>query len=325
MQSAYAYHLSAPQDPLPAPPLAASAHIHPSVVSLPPLSAMDAIAPMHHHQQSQQQQQHDQQQHHHHHQQDQQQQQFQHHQAQQHLPSPSPTHSQAPPPSHMAAAVSHMAGAMYPQMPMTIPYSTAQLLNAPGGHVVRYSIPNPHMMISGGRHKKEIKRRTKTGCLTCRKRRIKVRCLFPCLYGTILTLQRQCDELHPVCRNCQKSKRTCAGYDPGVKAAQANGSGGASPPVRSPTAKSDSSSSYHHPTSSASRVDSLYSSSSSSSSAAPSHHSSLYALSMAHGSPHISAPVVGGAVMPDGSSAAGMYAPQHAISVHGGRSRTTAY
>lgn len=27
---------------------------------------------------------------------------------------------------------------------------------------------------SGGRHKKEIKRRTKTGCLTCRKRRIKV-------------------------------------------------------------------------------------------------------------------------------------------------------
>ena len=29
--------------------------------------------------------------------------------------------------------------------------------------------------MSGGRHKKEIKRRTKTGCLTCRKRRIKVR------------------------------------------------------------------------------------------------------------------------------------------------------
>lgn len=28
--------------------------------------------------------------------------------------------------------------------------------------------------MSGGRHKKEIKRRTKTGCLTCRKRRIKV-------------------------------------------------------------------------------------------------------------------------------------------------------
>lgn len=50
--------------------------------------------------------------------------------------------------------------------------------------------------MSGGRHKKEIKRRTKTGCLTCRKRRIK------------------CDEQHPACRNCQKSKRECLGYDP---------------------------------------------------------------------------------------------------------------
>ncbi|KAJ5934940.1 transcriptional regulator family: Fungal Specific TF [Penicillium verhagenii] len=48
----------------------------------------------------------------------------------------------------------------------------------------------------GGRHKKEVKRRTKTGCLTCRKRRIK------------------CDEGHPVCRNCVKSKRECLGYDP---------------------------------------------------------------------------------------------------------------
>jgi hypothetical protein len=159
MQPTYAYHLSASQGPLPAPPLAAAAHIHPSVVvSLPPLSAMDAIAPMH--------QSHHEQQHH----QDQQ----YHHQ----LPSPSPTHSQPPQSSHMAA-VSHMAGTMYPQMPMAIPYSTTQMLNAPGGHhVMRYSIPNPHMMISGGRHKKEIKRRTKTGCLTCRKRRIKVRFLL---------------------------------------------------------------------------------------------------------------------------------------------------
>lgn len=50
--------------------------------------------------------------------------------------------------------------------------------------------------MSGGRHKKEIKRRTKTGCLTCRKRRIK------------------CDEAHPTCKNCGKSKRECLGYDP---------------------------------------------------------------------------------------------------------------
>ncbi|RMD40798.1 hypothetical protein DV735_g4334, partial [Chaetothyriales sp. CBS 134920] len=38
------------------------------------------------------------------------------------------------------------------------------------------------------------KRRTKTGCLTCRKRRIK------------------CDEEKPFCKNCIKSKRECAGY-----------------------------------------------------------------------------------------------------------------
>ncbi|KAK9316274.1 hypothetical protein V1522DRAFT_405217 [Lipomyces starkeyi] len=47
---------------------------------------------------------------------------------------------------------------------------------------------------------KEIKRRTKTGCLTCRKRRIK------------------CDERHPICFNCSKSKRVCLGYDPVFKA-----------------------------------------------------------------------------------------------------------
>lgn len=37
--------------------------------------------------------------------------------------------------------------------------------------------PQPSLgaqQMPGGRHKKEIKRRTKTGCLTCRKRRIKV-------------------------------------------------------------------------------------------------------------------------------------------------------
>jgi len=43
---------------------------------------------------------------------------------------------------------------------------------------------------------KKIKRRTKTGCMTCRKRRIK------------------CDEAHPSCNNCKKSKRECLGYDP---------------------------------------------------------------------------------------------------------------
>lgn len=40
---------------------------------------------------------------------------------------------------------------------------------------MRYQMQgDPNRMLSGQRHKKEVKRRTKTGCLTCRKRRIKV-------------------------------------------------------------------------------------------------------------------------------------------------------
>ncbi|CAN6625849.1 hypothetical protein TRVA0_010S02256 [Trichomonascus vanleenenianus] len=54
------------------------------------------------------------------------------------------------------------------------------------------SVP-PQPVLQAG---KDIKRRTKTGCLTCRKRRIK------------------CDEQHPTCVNCDKSKRVCLGYDP---------------------------------------------------------------------------------------------------------------
>ncbi|KAJ4300639.1 hypothetical protein N0V88_003324 [Collariella sp. IMI 366227] len=46
------------------------------------------------------------------------------------------------------------------------------------------------------RTRKDIKRRTKTGCKTCRHRRIK------------------CDEGQPTCGNCAKSRRDCAGYDP---------------------------------------------------------------------------------------------------------------
>jgi hypothetical protein len=41
----------------------------------------------------------------------------------------------------------------------------------------------------------KLRKRTKTGCLTCRKRRIK------------------CGEERPICNNCTKSKRTCEGYN----------------------------------------------------------------------------------------------------------------
>lgn len=52
-----------------------------------------------------------------------------------------------------------------------------------------YPAPPPPQM------KREIKRRTRTGCLTCRKRRIK------------------CDERKPYCLNCEKSKKVCLGFD----------------------------------------------------------------------------------------------------------------
>ena len=79
-----------------------------------------------------------------------------------------------------------------PQMGQVAPYYAPPPMGAPyvplgmGGQpamnmpsspqVMRWPLPpDEHKMLSGGRHKKEVKRRTKTGCLTCRKRRIKVR------------------------------------------------------------------------------------------------------------------------------------------------------
>ncbi|MCJ1311498.1 hypothetical protein MMC25_005170 [Agyrium rufum] len=111
------------------------------------------------------------------------------------------SHQQPPPPgSHVNAMASsippgmnHMPPGYYQhtQHPMP-PHS----LTDPNHQPLRYPLPE-HGMMGGQRpQKKEIKRRTKTGCLTCRKRRIK------------------CDEAHPLCRNCQKSKRECLGYDP---------------------------------------------------------------------------------------------------------------
>ena len=57
---------------------------------------------------------------------------------------------------------------------------------------MRYPMP-PHIdqrPMSGGRHKKEIKRRTKTGCLTCRKRRIKVSEVISIFGGLVILEMR---------------------------------------------------------------------------------------------------------------------------------------
>ncbi|KAK4244880.1 hypothetical protein C7999DRAFT_43510 [Corynascus novoguineensis] len=107
-------------------------------------------------------------------------------------------------PHHGIPLAGHMAT---PTMPAPAPahmgyYSVhPHMYGLPDPNAMRFAIPpgmahDPRIALSGGRHKKEIKRRTKTGCLTCRKRRIK------------------CDEAHPTCNNCKKSKRECLGYDP---------------------------------------------------------------------------------------------------------------
>ncbi|RDW66275.1 hypothetical protein BP6252_09910 [Coleophoma cylindrospora] len=114
-------------------------------------------------------------------------QQQQQQQVQHHMGSP------LPPPVAQMGGGPYYQGGQLPHPGHVYPNVTSD----PNGQNMRYALPvTESRVMSGGRHKKEIKRRTKTGCLTCRKRRIK------------------CDEGHPACRNCQKSKRECLGYDP---------------------------------------------------------------------------------------------------------------
>ena len=78
-----------------------------------------------------------------------------------------PMGSPLPPPQHgMPQYYGHPGHAQHGQ-PMNM---------GPQFNAMRYQLPpqGDQRVLSGGRHKKEIKRRTKTGCLTCRKRRIKV-------------------------------------------------------------------------------------------------------------------------------------------------------
>jgi hypothetical protein len=88
----------------------------------------------------------------------------------QHQPGQQPMGSPLPPP------VQPM-NAYYTNQSLPPPGQQMNVTSSPHQLAMRYQLP-PHQgeprMMSGGRHKKEIKRRTKTGCLTCRKRRIKV-------------------------------------------------------------------------------------------------------------------------------------------------------
>lgn len=83
-------------------------------------------------------------------------------------PGQQPMGSPLPPPQHGMPQYYTHAGPPPPGQPMGL--GSAPHLQ------MRYQLPPQadQRILSGGRHKKEIKRRTKTGCLTCRKRRIKV-------------------------------------------------------------------------------------------------------------------------------------------------------
>ena len=91
---------------------------------------------------------------------------------------------QAPPPLYAVAPLTSPSPASYAPMSypphQTFPHDLAPPpMAAASANGMRYLIPPQpapldQRAMSGARGKKEIKRRTKTGCLTCRKRRIKV-------------------------------------------------------------------------------------------------------------------------------------------------------
>jgi hypothetical protein len=81
-------------------------------------------------------------------------------------------------PQQAGAMAGHPMAPYYPGPPQPMAHPGQSMHNMATAQLMRYPIPahgaGDMRTMSGGRHKKEIKRRTKTGCLTCRKRRIKV-------------------------------------------------------------------------------------------------------------------------------------------------------
>ncbi len=104
-----------------------------------------------------------------------------------------PSHSPVPPGLPTQSRQPDAPGSMprYGSLLPSMPHYYGPPMNASGQYIggppapmagtstgPRFSMPptsDPNSLISGGRGKKDVKRRTKTGCLTCRKRRIKVR------------------------------------------------------------------------------------------------------------------------------------------------------
>ncbi|CAK7896721.1 hypothetical protein CAAN1_17S01552 [[Candida] anglica] len=98
----------------------------------------------------------------------------------------------------------------YSQHPQFAHYGQPHLSHHLHPHMMTQGSPPPHLLLNPHLHQHQgghdennalvnkrriIKRRTRTGCLTCRKRRIK------------------CDERKPHCFNCERSKKVCLGYE----------------------------------------------------------------------------------------------------------------
>lgn len=91
-------------------------------------------------------------------------------------PQQQPMGSPLPPPPPPQQQQQHQMPQYYPHPAHAQPGPPMMANMGPQFNSMRYQLPPQadQRVLSGGRHKKEIKRRTKTGCLTCRKRRIKV-------------------------------------------------------------------------------------------------------------------------------------------------------
>jgi Fungal specific transcription factor domain len=106
------------------------------------------------------------------------------------------------------AAVSPVSYSLHPTHPQypAVQTQPGQFLHFPGGAMTMTADAGPARMHFSERER-QVKRRTKTGCMTCRKRRIKV---LPSAY--FVYAHPQCDEGKPTCQNCHKSRRDCEGY-----------------------------------------------------------------------------------------------------------------
>ena len=90
------------------------------------------------------------------------------------LPPPMQHQQQQPQPPPSASQQQQQQQQMSYYAAQALPPASPHMAVGQEGGQLRYPLPPDNRMMSAQRHKKDIKRRTKTGCMTCRKRRIKV-------------------------------------------------------------------------------------------------------------------------------------------------------